>query len=337
MEDTRVARGVSSGVPRGNVVYEAGLFAGSRGEERVFVAHAEGTKIPSGYLGVTTAAFDLQSPDVGGIAARVGSRMDHLGPKPITFISGNWWQIVRTEDDRSELTFVLIKPQTDGRSVVVGGPAWTESGKRIVRWDTLATKYCWKGMHPKDAGVPEYYGIGMIRYGLNLVIGECSSGGTARNNRHGHDGSGPIARELGGQRLDDTHGIRATVVETFTSPTWSAPLASAKQSSGNKSDSNCTSTSPARSASTLILFPLNVGRASNSVSHSLDNAAVALAGHTLYIWVFRARHRARWSNRTNWRRQSRDHHETGRNTRRLSARREGGLDRRRISELGDRP
>lgn len=184
MEDTTVARGVSSGSPRDNVVYEAGLFAGSLGEQRVFVAHAEGTRIPSDYLGVTTATFDLAKPDVGSIAARIKSRIDQLGPKPVTFMSGHWWQIVRTEDNSAVLSFFTVKPQTDSRTVVMGGPAWSEGGKRIARWDTLATQfnqkdktlhYSWEGTHPKDPGVPEYFGIGMIRYGLSPITGKFSS------------------------------------------------------------------------------------------------------------------------------------------------------------------
>jgi len=78
MEDITVARGERSNSPRDNVVYEAGLFAGALGEHRMFVAHAANTKIPSDYLGITTATFDPNAP-----TARVSQTVFAAG-------SGNW-------------------------------------------------------------------------------------------------------------------------------------------------------------------------------------------------------------------------------------------------------
>jgi len=184
MEDTTVARGKRSGSPRDNVVYEAGLFAGALGEHRVFVAHAEKTKIPSDYLGITTAAFDPRRPDIDTIANRIIGRVAQLGPKPATRLSGHSWQLVGGDVEQSVVSFVQIKPKGDGRSVEMGGHAWDKNGKLVGRWDTVATQfdertdtlhYSWEGKHPNAPGVPLYIGVGAIRYGLSPVTGDYSS------------------------------------------------------------------------------------------------------------------------------------------------------------------
>lgn len=124
MEDTSASRGQSSGSPRDNVVYEAGLFAGALGEDRVFVAHAKGTRIPSDYLGITTAAFDFDEPDLDSITARILRRVNRLGPKPATLMSGHWWQVVVTPDDSAVVSFVTVAPLADGRTVAYRASDW---------------------------------------------------------------------------------------------------------------------------------------------------------------------------------------------------------------------
>jgi hypothetical protein len=184
IEDITVARGKKSNSPRDNVVYEAGLFAGALGEHRVFVAHAENTKIPSDYLGITTAVFDPLSPDIQRIADRIRGRIEQLGEKPAMRLSGYWWQLVLTEDDKSVVSFVRVRPQGDGRSVSMGGHSWTEGGKMVARWDTIATQfdertetlhYSWEGKLPRKPGIPLYFGVGTIRYGMSPIMGDFSS------------------------------------------------------------------------------------------------------------------------------------------------------------------
>lgn len=181
MEDTTVSRGKSLCSPRDNVVYEAGLFAGALGEHRVFVAHAEGTRIPSDYLGITTAAFDLGDPDLDSITRRILRRVDRLGPRPATLMAGHWWQIVVTPDDSSVVSFFRVAPQAEGRTITMGGPAWDENAKPVARWDSVATwfdedhkmlHYSWAGHHRLEPGVPQFFGTGMIRYGASPVTGD---------------------------------------------------------------------------------------------------------------------------------------------------------------------
>lgn len=195
VEDTTVSRGKRSGSPRDNVVYEAGLFAGALGGDRVFVAHARDTRIPSDYLGITTAAFDPAAPDIDGIMRRILRRVERLGPRPATIMSGNWWQVVVTPDDSAVVSFLTVTPLADGRTVKMGGPAWDENARPVARWDSLATwfdedervlHYSWSGRHRLEPGIPEFFGTGMIRYGGSPVTGDYAS-----VPRHG---GGPDAR-----------------------------------------------------------------------------------------------------------------------------------------------
>ena len=51
--------------PRDNVVFEAGLFGGALGIRRTFIIHANGSKLPSDLLGLTSSAT-TRSPPFGG-------------------------------------------------------------------------------------------------------------------------------------------------------------------------------------------------------------------------------------------------------------------------------
>ena len=44
--------------PRDNVVFEAGLFGGALGIRRTFILHADGSKLPSDLLGLTSVRYD---------------------------------------------------------------------------------------------------------------------------------------------------------------------------------------------------------------------------------------------------------------------------------------
>ena len=44
--------------PRDNVVFEAGLFGGALGIRRTFILHANGSKLPSDLLGLTSVRYD---------------------------------------------------------------------------------------------------------------------------------------------------------------------------------------------------------------------------------------------------------------------------------------
>src|SRR5215831_2116163 len=88
--------------PRDNVVFEAGLFGGALGIRRTFILHAEGSKLPSDLLGLTSVRYDpaVGSAEVRAISEKLRKAIEtegHRGP-----IEGLWWQLsltVRTEEE----------------------------------------------------------------------------------------------------------------------------------------------------------------------------------------------------------------------------------------------
>ena len=52
--------------PRDNVVFEAGLFGGALGIRRTFILHANGSKLPSDLLGLTSVRYDPAASAGGG-------------------------------------------------------------------------------------------------------------------------------------------------------------------------------------------------------------------------------------------------------------------------------
>src|SRR3989442_3933973 len=51
--------------PRDNVVFEAGLFGGALGIRRTFILHANGSKLPSDLLGLTSVRYDPATGPAG--------------------------------------------------------------------------------------------------------------------------------------------------------------------------------------------------------------------------------------------------------------------------------
>ena len=53
--------------PRDNVVFEAGLFGGALGIRRTFILHANGSKLPSDLLGLTSVRYDPAAGAADGV------------------------------------------------------------------------------------------------------------------------------------------------------------------------------------------------------------------------------------------------------------------------------
>src|SRR5881275_3003891 len=62
--------------PRDNVVFEAGLFGGALGIRRTFILHANGSKLPSDLLGLTSVRYD---PADGRQAKQVARQLRTVG------------------------------------------------------------------------------------------------------------------------------------------------------------------------------------------------------------------------------------------------------------------
>jgi CAP12/Pycsar effector protein, TIR domain len=160
--------------PRDNVVFEAGLFGGALGIRRTFILHANGSKLPTDLLGLTSVRYD---PDIGpdevqAINEKLRKAIEtegHRGP-----IEGLWWQLSLTErsdEEPSAVSLLQISRERDG-GLSVNGRAWQEDGTLSSRYRSEAAKerrdpagvfYFWRGERPRHPGAPQLEGTGEIR------------------------------------------------------------------------------------------------------------------------------------------------------------------------------
>src|SRR3954462_12230000 len=81
--------------PRDNVVFEAGLFGGALGIRRTFILHANGSKLPSDLLGLTSVRYDSASPaQVRAINEKLRKAIEAEGRRGP--VEGAWWQLSLT-------------------------------------------------------------------------------------------------------------------------------------------------------------------------------------------------------------------------------------------------
>jgi hypothetical protein len=160
--------------PRDNVVFEAGLFGGALGIRRTFILHANGAKLPTDLLGLTTVRYD---PDAG--AAEVRAICEKLvtaieAEGHLNAIEGLWWQLsltMRTEEEPSAVGLLRVSRDRDGR-LGVNGRAWQEDGTVSSRYWSLAANelkdpagvfYYFNAERPRHPNAPRYDGTGEIR------------------------------------------------------------------------------------------------------------------------------------------------------------------------------
>ena len=164
--------GVAS--PRDNVVFEAGLFGGALGMRRSFILHANGAKLPSDLLGLTTVRYDpsTSAAEVRAINQKLRHAIETEGRRGP--VEGSWWQLsltARTDGEPSAVGFVRISRDRDG-SLNVSGGGWQEDGTLSARYWSEAAKerrdpagilYFWKGERPRHPNAPQLEGTGEIR------------------------------------------------------------------------------------------------------------------------------------------------------------------------------
>jgi hypothetical protein len=160
--------------PRDNVVFEAGLFGGALGIRRTFILHANGSKLPSDLLGLTSVRYDpAASPaEVRAINQKLRKAIDAEGRRGP--VEGLWWQLsltARSEEEPSAVSLLHISRDRDG-DLNVNGRSWQEDGTLSARYWSEAAKerrdpagifYCWKGERPRDPNAPQLEGTGEIR------------------------------------------------------------------------------------------------------------------------------------------------------------------------------
>ena len=160
--------------PRDNVVFEAGLFGGALGMRRTFILHAEGAKLPTDLLGLTSVRYrDATSPsEVRAVNQKLRKAIEAEGR--LTRLEGLWWQHSLTErsaEEPSAVSLLRISRDRDG-ALEVSGRAWQEDGTLSSRYWSEAAKerkdppsifYYWNGERPRHPNAPQLYGTGEIR------------------------------------------------------------------------------------------------------------------------------------------------------------------------------
>src|SRR4051812_30952992 len=169
-----VTSGSGQASPRDNVVFEAGLFGGALGMRRTFILHANGSKLPSDLLGLTSVRYDpATSPaEVRAINQKLRKAIETEGRRSL--VEGLWWQLsltARSDTEPSAVSLLRISRDRDG-GLNVAGRAWQEDGTLSARYWSEAAKerrdpssifYFWRGERPRHPNAPELEGIGEIK------------------------------------------------------------------------------------------------------------------------------------------------------------------------------
>ncbi len=165
--------GSAEASPRDNVVFEAGLFGGALGMRRTFILHANGAKLPTDLLGLTSIRYDgaTTAAEVRVINQKLRKAIDDEGR--VNRIEGLWWQFSLTERSAREpsaVSLLRITRDRDG-ALEINGRSWQEDGTLSARYWSEAAKdrkdpagifYYWKGERPRHPNAPQLDGTGEI-------------------------------------------------------------------------------------------------------------------------------------------------------------------------------
>jgi hypothetical protein len=160
--------------PRDNVVFEAGLFGGALGIRRTFILHANGAKLPTDLLGLTSIRYDPDTTPaiVRQINQKLRKAIETEGR--ISRIEGDWWQLsltARTELEPSAVSLLTISRNRAG-ALEIAGRSWQADGTLSARYWSEASKerfdpagifYFWNGERPRDPNAPQLEGTGEIK------------------------------------------------------------------------------------------------------------------------------------------------------------------------------
>src|SRR5882672_7903137 len=121
--------------PRDNVVFEAGLFGGALGIRRTFILHANGAKLPSDLLGLTSVRYDpaTTAAEMRSVNEKLRNAIESEGR--LARIEGAWWQFsltARSSDEPSAVSLLRISRDRDG-TLGVTGRSWQEDGTLSAR------------------------------------------------------------------------------------------------------------------------------------------------------------------------------------------------------------
>jgi len=156
-----------------NVVFEAGLFGGVLGMRRAFILHANGAKLPTDLLGLTSIRYaDASSAvELEAINQKLRKAIEDQGR--VARIEGLWWQFSLTERSVGEPSAVSLLKISRGRggALELSGRAWREDGKLSARYWSEAVRekkepsgifYYHRLERPLDPKAPQLDGTGEI-------------------------------------------------------------------------------------------------------------------------------------------------------------------------------
>jgi hypothetical protein len=159
--------------PRDNVVFEAGLFGGVLGMRRTFILHANGAKLPTDLLGLTSIRYEAITPAaMRAVNQKLRKAIDDEWHT--LSIEGLWWQFSlteRTAEEPSAVSLLSISRDRDDQ-IELSGRSWQGDGRLSARYWSEAAKerkdpsgifYYWKGERPLDPNAPQLEGTGEIR------------------------------------------------------------------------------------------------------------------------------------------------------------------------------
>ena len=160
--------------PRDNVVFEAGLFGGALGIRRTFILHANGAKLPTDLLGLTSIRYDPDTTPaiVRQINQKLRKAIEDEGR--ISRLEGDWWQLsltARTELEPSAVSLLTISRDRAG-TLEVAGRGWDADGALSSRYWSEASKeradptsvfYFFNGERPLQPNAPRLEGTGEIK------------------------------------------------------------------------------------------------------------------------------------------------------------------------------
>ena len=140
---------------------------------RTFILHANGAKLPSDLLGLTSVRYDpaTTAAEMRSVNEKLRNAIESEGR--LARIEGAWWQFSlteRTAEEPSAVSLVRISRDRNG-AMEVSGRGWQEDGTVSVRYWSEATKersdpsgvfYYWNGERPRDPNAPQLYGTGEI-------------------------------------------------------------------------------------------------------------------------------------------------------------------------------
>jgi len=161
--------------PRDNVVFEAGLFGGVLGMRRTFILHANGAKLPTDLLGLSSIRYESSTETIAEIEAICQKIRNAIESESnVSRIEGHWWQYSlteRTEKEPSALSLLKIARDRNG-ALEITGRAWQGDGSISSRYHSEAVKeridppgifYYWKGERPLHTNAPQLWGTGEIK------------------------------------------------------------------------------------------------------------------------------------------------------------------------------